>query len=59
MKKSEIYNLAQIAVLKSQCISPENKIEMLRVLFEDEDLAIYCEDREIDRLVAELAADEE
>ena len=43
MKKSEAYNLAQIAVIKSQCISPENKVEILRVLIEDEDLAKFTE----------------
>jgi hypothetical protein len=43
MKKSEVYNLAQIAVIKSQCISPENKVEILRVLIADEDLAKFTE----------------
>ena len=54
MKKSEAYNLAQIAVIKSQCISPENKIEILRVLMDAEDLEIYCEEQELERMAAEI-----
>ncbi len=43
MKKSEIYHLAQIAVVTSPTISPENKLEILRVLIAEENLALYCE----------------
>jgi hypothetical protein len=46
MKKSEIYHLAQIAVVNSPCIAPENKLEIIRVLFADESLAKYGEERE-------------
>jgi hypothetical protein len=53
MKKSEAYNLAQVAVIKSQCISPENKIEILRVLMDAEDLELFCEKQK------EKAAEEE
>lgn len=48
MKKSEAYNLAQIAVISSSCIAPERKMEILKVLIEDEKLARYCEEREED-----------
>lgn len=46
MKKSVAYNVAQIAVLKSQNISAEDKLEILRVLMDDENIAIYVEERE-------------
>ena len=67
MKKSEAYNLAQISVIKSPCIAPENKLKILRVLMDAEDLEIFCEEQEVERVVAEIekeiaaemAADEE
>ena len=46
MKKSEIYHLAQIAVVTSPSIAPENKLEILRVLIADENLALFCEKQE-------------
>ena len=46
MKKSEIYHLTQITVINAPCIAPERKLEILRVLMEDENLAIYCEKQE-------------
>ena len=45
MKKSEMLNIAQIAVVLSPAITPENKLKVLRVLMEEEDLAIYVEKR--------------
>lgn len=45
MKKSEIYHLAQIAVINSPSITPESKIEVMRTLMEDESLALYVEER--------------
>lgn len=45
MKKSEAYNLAQIAVVTSPSISPEAKLEVLRILFKDEDLEKFCEEQ--------------
>ena len=33
MKKSELYHLAQIAVVNSPCIAPETKIYILREYF--------------------------
>ena len=38
MKKSELYHLAQIAVVNSPAITPEVKIEVLRVLLEREEI---------------------
>lgn len=46
MKKSEIYHLAQIAVINSPSITPESKIEVLRELIDKEELALFCESRE-------------
>jgi hypothetical protein len=54
MKKSEIYHLAQIAVINSPSIAPEHKIEVMRILLDDESLALFVEDQE-----AKKAADEE
>jgi hypothetical protein len=53
MKKSEAYNLAQTAVLLSPCIAPERKLEVLRVLMSDEDVALFTEKREAQKAVAE------
>ena len=46
MKKSEIYHLAQIAVIASPCIEPENKLKILRELMENEDMNLFSEKRE-------------
>ena len=54
MKKSEAYNLAQTAVVLCPCISPEKKLEILRVLMDDEDIEKYAEER-----AAKKAASEE
>lgn len=43
MKKSEAYKLAQIAVISTATIAPESKVEILRVLIADENLALFCE----------------
>ncbi len=53
MKKSELYYLAMIAVVNTPTISPEKKIEVLKVLAEDESIALFTEERE------EKAAEEE
>lgn len=37
MKKSEIYYLAQVAVVSTATIAPENKMEVLRELMSAED----------------------
>jgi hypothetical protein len=54
MKKSEAYHLAQIAVINSPSIAPERKIEIMRVLLDDENLALFVEEQE-----AKKAAEEE
>ena len=54
MKKSEIYSLAQIAVITTSCISVEKKQEILRVLIKDEDLAKFCEEKEIEKAIEEM-----
>lgn len=41
MKKSEIYHLAQVAVLNTATIAPENKLEIIKELMEGEELALY------------------
>ena len=46
MKNSEAYHLAQIAVVTSPAISPEGKLEVLKVLFDAETFAKFCEERE-------------
>lgn len=46
MKKSELYYLAEIAVINSPCIAPERKPEILRVLMKNEDVAKFVEERE-------------
>lgn len=43
MKKSEAYQIAQIAVVNSPMISPEGKVEIIKYLIEDEELAVFCE----------------
>ena len=46
MKKSEIYNLAQIAVMTNTAFHSTQKLEILRVLMADEDIEKYREARE-------------
>ena len=46
MKKSEAYHLAQIAVVNSTSISPENKVKVMRVLMYQESLEQFCEEQE-------------
>ena len=46
MLKSEIYHLAQIAVVNTPCIAPETKLEILSVLIDDKSVALYCEKKE-------------
>lgn len=45
MKTSEIYWLAQCAVLDSQ-LAVKTKLEIVRELIEKEDVALYCEKKE-------------
>ena len=49
MKKSELYQMAQFAVVNTPSISPENKLEILKELFDKEELFTYCEKTEEQR----------
>lgn len=46
MKKSEIYHLAMYSIIESGELYTDQKLEILRVLFEDEKVAKYTEDLE-------------
>ena len=46
MKKSEIYRVAQMAIVDSHKIDVEDKLEILRELFEKENTAKYWETKE-------------
>jgi hypothetical protein len=43
MKKSDAYHLAMIAVMATNTISVESKIEVMRVLLDQESLEKFCE----------------
>ncbi len=58
MKKSELYHLAQIAVILAPCITPERKCEILHVLMMDEDLEKFSEEREAKKALAALLDNE-
>ena len=45
MKRSEAYYLAQIAVVQAATISPENKLEVLRILSCQEHFEKFCEEQ--------------
>ena len=46
MKKSEMFKIAQMAVVDSHKINVEDKLEILRELMDKEDLAKYVEKKE-------------
>lgn len=46
MKKSEMYRMAQGAVLTNTYLSIEDKLEILRELMGKEDVELFCEQRE-------------
>ena len=46
MKRSEAFKAAQIAVLASGCFLSNDKLEILRVLIDSEDLALFSEKQE-------------
>ena len=51
MKDSQIYKILQEMVIASNTLTTEAKIAMMRLLFEQEDLALYaenCEERKAD-----------
>ena len=53
MKKSELYHMAQIAVVSTPSISPERKLEILRVLQHDEDMEVMVEEHNANKAVEE------
>lgn len=53
MKKSELYHLAQIAVVTSPCIAPERKLKVLKVLVDDEELSLFREKWDAEKECAE------
>ena len=46
MKRSEAYHLAQIAVVQTPSISPERKLEILKILSCQEHFEQFCEEKE-------------
>ena len=46
MKRSEIFYLAQIAVVQTPSISPEKKLEILKTLSCQEHFEQFCEEKE-------------
>lgn len=46
MKKSEIYRVCQLVVVRETDLSAEETIEILRELFVQEDLAKFSEEQE-------------
>ena len=53
MKKSELYYMAQIAVINAACIAPERKLQILNVLIADEDSAKYWEKKQAEKEAVE------
>lgn len=45
MKKSELYHLAQVAVVQSPQISPEKKVAVMKLLIDQEKFELFCENR--------------
>lgn len=45
MKKSECYKLAQVAVAECEGLSAIEKVETLKVLINDESLALFVEEQ--------------
>ena len=54
MKKSELYYLAQVAVINTPTITPEKKLEILHVLMMEEDLEKFSEKREAQKELNDL-----
>lgn len=48
-KKSELYLKAQYAVVNSLSMSHDEKIAILRLLMEQEDIALFCEKQEAEK----------
>jgi hypothetical protein len=50
MKKSEIYKYAQCAVVDVPNLTTLSKLEVLRELMSQEDLALFCEKQEEEKV---------
>lgn len=59
MKKSEMYRQAAKAVIASGSISMDGKVEILKVLFADEELELYREQKAEEAISTENEAVEE
>lgn len=46
MKKSELFRMAQIAVVEANTIMPSVKLDILRVLMSEEDINKLCEEHD-------------
>ena len=46
MKRSEIYKVAQMAVINATFLGVDAKLEVLRELMDKEDVAMFCEKQE-------------
>ena len=49
MKKSEAFRLAAHSVMRDNSFTNQNKTDILRVLFAEEDLAAYIEKKELEK----------
>ena len=49
LKKSELYRKAQYAVADSFAMPHDEKIAILRLLMEQEDIALFCEKQEAEK----------
>jgi hypothetical protein len=49
MKKSKCYQMAQMAVLTNESILPSEKLEILRVLMDEENVQRICEKVEAEK----------
>ena len=47
MKRSEIYKVAQQAVVNATFLGIDKKLEVLRELMNKEDVALFCEKQEV------------
>ncbi len=50
MQKSEIYRLAQFSVLRDCVLYQDQMLEILRELMKQEDLALFCEKQEEEKV---------
>jgi hypothetical protein len=47
MKKSDVFRFASYVVMGDKTLNSEDKAKILRVLFEEEDLALFVEKEEL------------